>query len=192
MLDYVKSARQKEELTAHLNALKSGSKRLWLVDLLPERFMKLFLEEISADGFKTGVAMGQRFVWRGKIERIERPIIYAVEQGKIIDLTDELSSIFDEVLESLENGQEYTNQKEYLTPTVIGYLLGYPLVYLIGPEFDECKNRLNNMDLLLYRYHYQSVQITSFTVPSDINLKIEPIPGLDLTVQHVNLPSVCL
>ena len=192
MLDYVKSARRKEELTAHLNALKSGSKRLWLVDHLPERFMKLFLEEISKDGFKTGVAMGQRFVWRGKIERIERPIIYAVEEGKIIDLTDELSSIFDGVLESLENGQEYTNEKEYLTPSVIGYLLGFPLVYLIGPEFDECKNKLNNMDLLLYQYHYQSVQITSFTVPSDINLEIEPIQGLDLTVEHVNLPSVCL
>ena len=92
----------------------------------------------------------------------------------------------------MKNEEGYENEKTHFTPSVIGFLLDYPLIYLISDDFDECKNSLNNNDLQLYKYYYKSILITSYTVPFGLSIEPHIIPDLELKIETINLPSVCL
>ena len=107
-------------------------------------------------------------------------------------MTSKKEKICDEVLERIKNGEDYENEKTHFTPSIIGFLLDYPLIYLISDDFDECKNSLNNSDLQLFKYYYKSVVITSYTVPFGLTIEPLSIPEMELKTEVINLPSVCL
>ena len=107
-------------------------------------------------------------------------------------MTSKKEKICDEVLERIKNGEDYENEKTHFTPSIIGFLLDYPLIYLISDDFDECKNSLNNSDLQLFKYYYKSVVITSYTVPFSLTIEPLSIPEMELKTEVINLPSVCL
>ena len=88
---------------------------------------------------------------------------------------------------------------DFHTPTIIGYLLGYPVLYQIGRDINT--KWLNNLPLMLYKLSMNNVVFSSFTVPTIFSEKIEILmqtyernldPSLILVKNEICLPDVNL
>ena len=189
-LSFIKSQNLRNEVHVYLEALEIGVKTFWLVDNLPPKLLRRFLTEIEKSKFSYAEILDETFIWL-KLVQPPLPAIYSVEDS-CLRKDEFLSTNFIETFSKITPNAKITTENPHFTPSIIGFLLGYPLVYLIAENFNESKNNLNNSDLILYKYTYKNITITSFTIPAKIDIKPKSLRNCDLSSEVINLPSVCL
>ena len=189
-LSFIKPQHLQHEVLVYLEALELGLKTFWLVDNLPPKLLRRFLTEIEKSKFSHAEVLDETFVWLNLIQP-PVPAIYSVEDC-CLRKDEILSKQFIETFNEISPKSKITTKNLHFTPSIIGFLLGYPLVYSITENFTESKNSLNNSDLILHKYSFKSIIITSFTIPAHIDIKPVSLPNCDILSEVINLPSVCM
>ena len=178
-----------------IEAVNLGIKQFWLVDNIGPKYIKRFKSEITKSELKLNYILDELFVWKSAEFPSECPIVFNIETNNIE--SDSISELIWSTFQTIRS-QIITNSSSialspdlsYLTPSLIGILLHYPVIYSITPNYNDSRCKLNNSDLQLFRLFYKDICISSFTVPlsiSETDIKIET--ECKIKNEIVNVPN---
>lgn len=193
-LDWLQPESVRVNVLVMIEAVNIGIKRFWLVDNIGSKYIKKFKSEITKSELKWNYICDELFVWKFCEFPSKCPIVFNIETNTIEDdSTSELIwSIFRTVSSKLLSNSQTSiaidPDLSHFTPSLIGILLDYPVVYSITTNFNDSRCKLNNSDVQLYRLFYKNICISSFTVPLSIsNITIET--KCEVRKEIVNVPN---
>ena len=200
--DWIKPTKVSRRVEVILEAIRVGYKPFWLVDDIKPVYIEKLRKEILKGNFCSGIILNELMVWYpANLSNLDTvPVIFDVPSHAIVeDSSNEILGIANSIISNAQvrKSSYVLSEKSYLIPTLIGILLGYPIVYKISDYFDEHLNTLNNCDLVLYKIYFKNELISTFSVPLSVKPKIDVSISqinaqLNVLSEPINLPSVCL
>ena len=177
-----------------IEAVNLGIKKFWLVDNISPKYIKKFKSELTKSSLKWNYICDELFVWKSYDFPSKCPIVFNIETNDIED--DSISELIWSTFQTLSSKIVSNSQTSiaidaelsHFTPSLIGILLGYPVVYSITKNYNDSRCKLNNSDVQLFRLFYKNICISSFTVPlsiSDIVIETK----CEITKEIVNVPN---
>jgi len=190
--DWLQPESLRVNVTTMIDAVNIGIKKFWLVDNIGPKYIKRFKSEIAKSGMKWNYICDELFVWKFCEFPAKCPIVFNIERNEIEN--DTISGLIWSTFQTIRS-QIISNSStiaidedlSYLTPSLIGILLDYPVVYSITSKYNDSRCKLNNSDVQLFRLFHKNICISSFTVPlsiSDIIIETK----CEITNQIVNVP----
>lgn len=195
---WIKNEETRKICEIHIKALLQGEKVFWLVDELFAKKRDRLAQQVEQCGLLSGEILGEFFIFNPK---------YFVKiqslTAKVVNLSDQSIEefTFDGEIQSLVNNvrTEGGNDRGNITPTLIGRLLFYPVIYKLGS--DGKTDWLNHLPLILYEAFLEEVRICSFTFPAIFEEHVSgPIeqwksyftPSVKIVKSEIIIPSVIL
>ena len=192
--DWLQPESVRVNVVTMVEAVNLGIKKFWLVDNINPKYMKKFKSEITKSLLKWNYICDELFVWKSCDFPIKCPIIFNIETNNIEDdhaselIWSTFQTISSKIISNSQCSISIDAELSHLTPSLIGILLDYPVVYSITANYNDSRCKLNNSDVQLFRLFYKNICISSFSVPlsiSDIRIETE----CEITREIVNVPN---
>lgn len=166
--DWIKKENVRIECESCTSALKSGFKIFWLVDNIFGKDQTRLIKQIESINLSSVTIFDEIFIFnKNFLEKINNfePVVVDITHRAVIKF--EHFHLIEKIINliKLERKNIKFEFPAHLTPTLIGYLLGYPIIYQLGR--DGKSNWLNNLPLILYQVKLDNFVISSFSFPSE-------------------------
>lgn len=167
--DWIKKETVRIECQSCINALKHGFKIFWLVDKLFGKERTRLIKEIEAINLSTVQIFGETFIFNKTfLDKIDNfhPVVVDIIHRAVIKFS--YFQLIANIIHLIKLDTKIINFEfpAHLTPTLIGYLLGYPIIYQLGSNGKS--DWLNNLPLSLYQVKFDHVIISSFSFPLEL------------------------
>lgn len=192
--DWLQPANVRVNVTTMIEAVNLGIKKFWLVDNISPKYMKKFKSELTKSSLKWNYICDELFVWKSNDFPSKCPIVFNIETNDIEDdsiselIWSTFQTLSSKIVSNSQTSIEIDAELSHFTPSLIGILLDYPVVYSITKNYNDSRCQLNNSDVQLFRLFYKNICISSFTVPlsiSDIVIETK----CEITKEIVNVPN---
>ena len=192
--DWLQPESVRVNVTTMIEAVNFGVKKFWLVDNISPKYMKKFKSELTKSSLKWNYICDELFVWKSYDFPSKCPIVFNIETNDIEDdsiselIWSTFQTLSSKIVSNSQTSIEIDAELSHFTPSLIGILLDYPVVYSITTNYNDSRCKLNNSDVQLFRLYYKNICISSFTVPlsiSDIVIETK----CDITKGIVNVPN---
>ena len=192
--DWLQPESVRVNVTTMIEAVNLGIKKFWLVDNISPKYMKKFKSVITKSSLKWNYICDELFVWKSCQFPSKCPIVFNIEANDIDDdsISELIWSTFGAISSKIASNSQTSIAIDaglsHFTPSLIGILLDYPVVYSITKNYNDSRCKLNNSDVQLFRLFYKNICISSFTVPlsiSDIVIETK----CEIIKEIVNVPN---
>lgn len=192
--DWLQPESVRVNVTTMIEAVNLGIKKFWLVDNISPKYIKKFKSELTKSSLKWNYICDELFVWKSYDFPSKCPIVFNIETNDIEDdaiwelIWSTFQNLSSKIVSNSQTSIAIDAKLSHFTPSLIGILLDYPVVYSITKDYNDSRCKLNNSDVQLFRLFYKNICISSFTVPlsiSDIVIETK----CEITKEIVNIPN---
>ena len=201
-LNWIKTAKIRQQCHICIRAVLEGLKVFWLVDEIHGQDRDRLAGLVTKLNLSSVEIFDEFFIFNPSYLSKLKSIV-----PRVIDIPLRIVSDFDhaelisDLIGSVQSGRVpiLDPVQAHLTPTLIGYLLGYPVLYQLGPD-GKC-DWLNSLPLILFQVHLDDVIISSFSLPAECLSNLSDLlrdwegsldPALHVTKTEICLPDVNL